>query len=83
MSSKTIDDFVKELIKLPDEELVQKAFDYTAANLSGTLTSTIKNTCNEYKPGDSIPMDKKTYIAMFVAFEELIREKLGGKTSAG
>lgn len=72
---KDIDTKVKELTKLPDRELVELARKYLQENRSLTATEFVRSTCNNFKEGDTLSRDTRTFVAIFVAFEELTRNK--------
>ncbi len=72
--SETIDSKVKELMTVPDNEVVELALKYLKRNISNTGNSLVEAVCDKYQKGDVLPKDSKTYVCIFVAFEELTRE---------
>lgn len=73
--SDTIDVRVQRLLTVPDEELIGVARDYLANSISNTRNSLVIATCRDYKPTVALNRDSKTFVAIFVAFEELTREQ--------
>jgi hypothetical protein len=72
---KDIDSKVAELVRMHDKELVDLALKYLKTDLSQISNSLVESLCNKFKPGDVLTRDQKTIIAIYVAFEELARNK--------
>ncbi len=70
----TIDTKVKELMKMPDSEVIQLALKYLKRNISNVGNSLVESVCEKYKSGDILSQDSKTFVCIFIAFEELTRE---------
>jgi hypothetical protein len=72
--SDTIDEKVKDLMTSADSDVIKLALKYLKRNRSNVGNALVESICAKHTPGVALSMDNKTFVCIYVAFEELTKE---------